>query len=459
VLDESQRVKTAGTNRSVAAFHVATAMREAFGTDCYVLEMTGTPSPKSPVDWWQQAEIACPGYLREGTPASFQRRLSFFENITFLDGTSVNKPCGWKDDEAKCKTCGKYADDEIHNPLAATALGKTPHKWEPSINEVALLRERLKGLAIVKLKKDCLDLPDKIYRPIYCQPKPSTFRAAQLIYQTSPNAMTAMTLLRELSDGFQYTDEESGLKTCPYCEGEGEIEQWVDPNDEERTYSQTDFLSPEALAELVKETRCCPTCDGEGKIMSYVRKAEQLPCPKVDALKDLLEENEDHGRIVIFAGFTGSVDRCVEVCQQKKWTVVRVDGRGWTVFGPDGQHLTGDPLDLWSDLSDNDLTRRVAFVAHPGSGGVGLTLTEASMIVYYSNDFSPESRSQSEDRIHRPGMDYARGATIVDLLHLPSDERVLEILRDNRRLELMTLSELGNVFETKTEDYDYGVKK
>ncbi|MHC4705016.1 MAG: hypothetical protein ACYTFQ_31085, partial [Planctomycetota bacterium] len=48
----------------------------------------------------------------------------------------------------------------------------------------------------------------------------------------------------------------------------------------------------------------------------------------------------------------------------------------------------------------------------------------------------------AEDRIHRLGTDENLGATIVDLIHLPTDERVRDILRDNRRLELMTMGEM-----------------
>jgi hypothetical protein len=64
------------------------------------------------------------------------------------------------------------------------------------------------------------------------------------------------------------------------------------------------------------------------------------------------------------------------------------------------------------------------------------------MSVFYSNDFTPESRSQAEDRIHRPGIDKNRGATIVDLFHLGTDRKVLNVLRDNRRLEQLTLTEM-----------------
>jgi SNF2 family DNA or RNA helicase len=98
-----------------------------------------------------------------------------------------------------------------------------------------------------------------------------------------------------------------------------------------------------------------------------------------------------------------------------------------------------EALDYWADLENNP---RVAFVAHPESGGMSLTLTEARMAAYWSNSWKPEYRVQSEDRIHRIGADFNKGCTIVDLIHLPTDERVLEIIRDNRKLELMTMGEM-----------------
>ena len=85
---------------------------------------------------------------------------------------------------------------------------------------------------------------------------------------------------------------------------------------------------------------------------------------------------------------------------------------------------------------------KVAFVANPESGGMSLTLVEARMAVYWSNSWKPEYRVQSEDRIHRKGMDENLGCTIVDLLHLPSDSRVLDVIRANRKLELMTMGEI-----------------
>jgi len=152
---------------------------------------------------------------------------------------------------------------------------------------------------------------------------------------------------------------------------------------------------------------------------------------------------------VIFAGFTGSVDRIVRLCLKDKWDVVRCDQGSFQVFAfksdsPEGALVTGEePLDYWADLEKHG---KVAFVANPESGGMSLTLVEARMAVYWSNSWKSEYRVQSEDRIHRKGMDENLGCTIVDLIHLPSDERVLDVIRANRKLELMTMGEvLGGV--------------
>lgn len=441
IFDESSRLKTADSQRTRAAQFLADLIRSQYGHDGYVILMSGTPSPKTPVDWWPQCEIAYPGFLKEGSERAFRNRLAFVEKKSFGAGGIHNDLIGWKDDEKKCAVCGKYKDEgphdfEIDDP-------KDYHPWEKSVNEVAYMYERLAGLVVIKHKKDCLDLPDKQYRKIVCKPTPSTLRVAQALMSSSLNAVTGLTLLRELSDGFQYREKQDGLTTCRACQ-DGTMKQWFDPADEEQTYSATDMLNPELVARLQERSVPCSRCDGTREVPNMVRESREVPCPKEDALKELLAENEEHGRIVIFAGFTGSVDRCVNTCLKEGWDVVRCDGRGFTVMRRDSdgkvKTLTKiPPLDYWADLTNG----RTAFVAHPESGGMGLTLTEATMAVFWSNSFKPEYRTQSEDRIHRAGMDMNRGATIVDLVHLPTDERVLEIIRQNRKLELMTMGEVA----------------
>jgi len=450
VFDESSRLKNHSSQRSQAAQSLADGIREAWGKqNGYVIEMSGTPSPKSPVDWWSQAEIAWPGYLREGSMKAFEYRLGIFGEIVTTQG-SHKKRVAWRDDELKCEVCGGYADEEQHN---IEAYEEDYHPWQPSFNEVAFLKERLKGLVLVLHKKDCIDLPEKIYRTVTCAPTPTTERVAKALVKIAPNAITGLTWLRELSDGFQYREEIDGTDPCPVCgdsDHKGETEVWVDPEDPDRTFEMVDMLDPEYVETLEKCLTECPTCEGSAEVPHRVRVVKEVPCPKDRAIIDLLDESEDQGRLVIFAGFRGSVDRLTRLCAKQKWSVIRIDGRGWKVFDMDGKPiLVKKPLDYWADVAGS---QRVVIVAHPKSGGLGLTLTESRMAVFYSNDWDPESRSQAEDRIHRIGTSVNLGATIVDLIHLPSDARVRDVLKDNRRLELMTLGEIAESYGESVDE-------
>lgn len=431
IFDESSRLKTWSAKRTRAAFELASKIRETHSTEGYVILMSGTPAPKKPSDYWSQCEICWPGFLREGSEKALTRRLGYIRQEE-KDGVTFPKLHGWRDDPCKCNICGDY--EEAHNR-------DYDHKFVPSRNEVAYMYERLQGLALVKLKKDCLTLPEKRYRKVYCEPSKALLRVAKSVVESAQNTVTGLTLLRELSDGFQYRDIEDGTMECNLCFGSGEVDEWVDPDDPDETYESVDMLDADVTSRLEKTRVACPKCGGSGQMKRTKRISKEVPCPKDKALADLLEENEECGRIVVFAGFTGSVDRVVGLCQKNGWDVVRCDGRGFSVFTRYGDQLTDvEPLEYWSDTSNP----RVAFVAHPESGGMSLTLTEARMAVYWSNSWKPEYRVQSEDRIHRKGMDENLGCTIVDLIHLPSDERVLEVIQENRKLELMTLGEIAS---------------
>lgn len=432
IFDESSRLKNKDAQRTKAAQLLADEIRRVYGTEGYVILMSGTPSPKTPADWWAQCEITYPGFLKEGSPKALLNRLGIIE-YQLVTGIKVPKLIGWKDDERKCADCGKFEDD---HELAID--GADYHEFVPCKNEVAYMYERLQGLVTIKHKKDCLTLPEKRYRTVRCKPTSSALRVAKALAESAPNTITGVTWLRELSDGFQYKEVSDGETRCTHCTT-GKVEEWFDPADPDRTYRAVDMLDPELVSRLEKHEVECPNCHGRQLVVKKVRETREVPCPKEKALTELLDENEECGRIVIFAGFTGSVDRCANICRKNGWAVVRCDGRGWEVTDFSGQLITGtEPLDYWADLANYP---RVAFVAHPESGGMSLTLTEARMAVFYSNSFKPEYRIQAEDRIHRKGMDENLGCTIVDLLHLPSDDRVINVIRENRKLELMTMGE------------------
>ena len=71
------------------------------------------------------------------------------------------------------------------------------------------------------------------------------------------------------------------------------------------------------------------------------------------------------------------------------------------------------------------------FVVNQQTGAKGITLTAATLSVYYSNTFSLEDREQSEDRNHRIGQENA--VTYVDLISdLKVDSHVVTALLNKK---------------------------
>lgn len=450
IFDEMSRLKNGTSLRSQAAMALANGVRSDWGDDAYVIGMSGTPSPKSPADWYHLCEVVCPGFLKEGDIHKYKRRLGIIILKEGVDGGSYPQLLTWRDDAKKCNLCGQFEDHECHMPELIGIPGYDVHTFVPSVNEVALLAERLKGLVVVFLKKDCLDLPEMHYQIVECPPKPSTLRAASLIAKTSQTTIQALTRLRELSDGFQYVDTKSGTQTCTVCNGAKRIVQPREipgtcpncptENDSVRT-SSFDIVQTCArhVPKIENIEQSCPNCGGKGETDTFSRHIEEVPCPKDDAfVEKVLDAYEDVGRVVAYGGFTGTIDRLVRLCHTNGWYVIRMDQGKVQVTNPKGEVLDVD--DYQSMFQDQQNTYdKVAFVAHPKSGGMALTLTASPVIGVYSNDFDGESRMQLIHRIHRPGMDLNLGATIIDFLHLPSDKLVLENLTKKIKLQDLSL--------------------
>src|SRR4051812_33675917 len=103
IYDESSRLKNPAAQRSIAAAHLATAVRKEWGFNGFVIEMSGSPAPKAPTDWWHQCEVVQPGYLREGTIDKCKKRLAIIETReSFAGGGAYPHLVSWRDDARKC---------------------------------------------------------------------------------------------------------------------------------------------------------------------------------------------------------------------------------------------------------------------------------------------------------------------------------------------------------------------
>ena len=70
-------------------------------------------------------------------------------------------------------------------------------------------------------------------------------------------------------------------------------------------------------------------------------------------------------------------------------------------------------------------------VGNAATGGVGLNMTRAETVVYYSNSFSFTDREQSEDRAHRIGQ--TKSVTYIDLIVEKSVDRIVYEALKNKR--------------------------
>lgn len=486
IFDECSKIKTPTTQRSQAAFELSEGMRKDWGIkNSICILMSGTPAPKSPVDWWNLAEVACPGWFKEGDPQKFKARMCLIEQKESLAGGMYPHLVTWLDDERKCAVCGQLADHTNHmmgdrtssaqalaalqsnrqqgftfggGAAKAAPIAEMPkdvttvgHVFKKSVNEVAFLHERMKGLVTTLFKKDCIDLPDKQYRIIQIPPTVDMIRAGRILTTKSRSAIQALTLLRELSDGFQYEDIVVGQKTCPVCCGLKEhaakipINCELDPDGNPITRADTQY-------EL--KTIPCETCDQTGLVDETERAPKFVGTPKDEALVDILEDHEEVGRHITWGGFSATIDRIVELSHKNGWSTLRVDGRGYHASDPLGNPLDPDELLKAMDASYPTFKElrekhdRINFVGNPKAGGMALTLTASPTETFYSNDFSGEARMQAEDRFHRPGADSNRGCTINDIICMPSDLLVLENLRKKKRLQDLTLGEINEHFSS-----------
>lgn len=136
--------------------------------------------------------------------------------------------------------------------------------------------------------------------------------------------------------------------------------------------------------------------------------------PKMDELMNVLEEFD--GKAIIWARYLPEVTAITHAID-KRWpgSVLLLHGG-----------VESSARQLMADEFQSNEHKRF-FVTNQATGAKGLTLTAATLAVYYSNTFSLEDRSQSEDRCHRIGQ--TMPVMYVDLVsNLKVDKLVINSL-------------------------------
>ena len=143
---------------------------------------------------------------------------------------------------------------------------------------------------------------------------------------------------------------------------------------------------------------------------------------RLDELVNILEEVR--GKTIIWANYQYDIKRILNKLQE----ITGTDSVA-TYYGETPDEERQEIIRRFQD-PNSELQYLISNVQ---TGGYGITLTEANTVVYYSNNYDLEKRLQSEDRAHRIGQ--TNKVTYIDLVSKGTvDEKIVKALRKKLNL-------------------------
>lgn len=315
ICDESTRIKTWDSDVSVALYHLGRLIR-------FRMAMTGTPITQSPQDAFSQFR-----YLSDK-----------------VFGTSI-----YSFRDTFC-IMGGYGGYQV--------TGHKNLKW---------LREKISRHSSRFLKRDCLDLPDKVFE----------FIGVDMEDEQKENyTKMARQILQELQDEFGQDHR---------------------------------ITASIVLTRMLRLSQICG-----GHLRAIDGTVFEFGSAKDKALKDMLPDLTQTGKVIIWCRFIPEIHKITEMCKDHNPAVI---------YGE-------VPLEKRYEIVQKfqtDPTCKV-FIGQIATAGIGLNLTAASTAIYYSYDFSLEHYLQSQDRNHRIGVTGDKVTYINFYCKKSIDEAVMKAL-------------------------------
>jgi len=332
IVDESTCIKNHKAKRTKAAIEI--------GAKCLVKRIaTGSPITNSPLDIYSQMNFLGNKILGYGSYYAFRNTFANIEKQQTRHGMSYDKIISYKN---------------------LDLLSQLLDPWSYRIT-----------------KKECIDLPEKIY-----------------ITRDVPLTPEQINIYKDMRD-----------RDVAYL------------NDEEMSIQVI-------LTKLLRlhQILCGSFTSDEGEIQS-------IPNNRVPALLDVL--NEASGKCVIWANYLKNIADIEEAITKEYGADSFVSYYG--AVSPEDRQKA---ITLFQD--PNSPVKY--FIGNVQTAGRGITLTEASTVIYFSNNFSLEMRQQSEDRAHRIGQ--KNKVTYIDLVSRGTlDEKILKALVQKRSIANLVLND------------------
>lgn len=294
--------------------------------------LTGFPITQSPLDLYSQAEVLSPSLLGFSSFYSFQ---NYFGQVV------------------------------------KRSFGARSFRQVVGYRNLEELNKRVDKFSYRVLKKDCLDLPNKVYQRREVE---MTKMQKQYYEQIKENAI----LLLEDMDSVSVNN---------------------------------------ILTQILRLHQI--TC---GFVKTDTGEEIDIDNNRIDELIDVLAEMQ--GKVIIWANYRKNIQEIVS-------TIEGLAGPRSVAsyYGDTPEDEREEVIKRFQD-PNSDLQY---FVGNTQTGGYGITLTQSQNVVYYSNSFDLEKRLQSEDRAHRIGQ--TNKVTYVDLVSKGTvDEKIVKALRSKLNL-------------------------
>lgn len=143
--------------------------------------------------------------------------------------------------------------------------------------------------------------------------------------------------------------------------------------------------------------------------------------PRLKALKELLETTTQAHKVIVWSVFIENFTDIKAICDELGLKYAELHGG---IRNKDEERL--------KFTSDPDVK---VMIGHPRAGGIAINLVEASVMIYYSRDFSLESEVQSEARCFRAGSDRHDRILRYDIVAKDTiDELILKAVEDKQAI-------------------------
>lgn len=336
VVDESQTIKNPSAKRT--KFIVEKASKLAL----YRRILTGTPITKGTEDIYSQFKFLNPNIIGLSSYYAFR-----------------NKYC----------QMGGYLQRQI---IGYKGIDELQHK--------------IKTYTMRVLKKDCLDLPEKMYQK---EPFSLTTEQLKAYNEVRDEGITYLSRCKETSEPITFDNVLVRMKKL-------------------QQISSGYLMNVE-----------------DGKFIEIVKPEHN---PRLLKLKELL--NNIEGKAIIWTIYSADIVYIMKILGDE---AVRYDGK-----------ISTEDRQINRDKFKNDPKIKY-FVANLQAAARGLTLTEATTAIYYNNSYDLELRLQSEDRCHRIGT--KENVLYIDLEASKTiDKKIIRALRSKKKVADMVLQDPDSLF-------------